>query len=646
MFVVRREARNPILSPQRERPWEALACFNPSAVATPEGVRIFYRAMGNPDALQTPHAGLSSVGSAFAEDGINFHSRKQVLTAKEEWDRFGCEDPRVTLFEGRWYCFYTALGGWPFGPGNIKVAVAIGDDPEHFVERHLVTPFNAKAAALFPERVNGEVVLLLTAHTDWTAEHPRPTIALARAKEIADFFDPSYWAAWHERLEEHALPELRRTDGDHIEAGAAPVLTELGWLLIYSYIQDYYDEHKRTFTVEAAILNRDNPQELLSRTESILVPQEIYEEYGMVPRIVFPTGATVTSSGMLDIWYGGADTVSAKASVRLADLLRALNPAKPARTFARAAENPILLPQGTSWEARDVFNAAAVDLEGTAYILYRAMSTDNTSTVGLAVSKDGVHIDERLPEPIYAPRAEFEQKRGSATGNSGCEDPRIVQFKDPVNHLGAGTLCMAYTAYDGVHSPKGALSTISAEDFVARRFDRWSPPVLTTPDEVDDKDTALLPEAIDGNYVLYHRISGHICADLLPDLTFKKRVSRCIEILGPRHGMWDSEKVGIAGPPIKVPGGWLMIYHGVSRHATYRLGAALLDPSGLTVLARTADAIFEPVEPYEMAGEVSHVVFSCGQVVRGDTLYLYYGAADKVIGVATASLEHILSALT
>ncbi len=637
MFVVRREPHNPILVPQRERPWEAVATFNPSAVVTPEGTRIYYRALGNPDVLQTPHAGLSSIGTAFAEDGAHFHSRRQVIAAQEEWDRFGCEDPRATLFEGRWYCFYTALGGYPFGPDNIKVAVAIGDDPEEFTERHLITPFNAKAATLLPERVDGEVVLLLTAHTDHTDEHPRPTIALARAKNVSDFFSPDYWRDWHEHMSDHALPELRRADIDHVEVGAAPVLTEKGWLLIYSYIEDYYDEGKRTFTIETALLERGNPQKLAGRTESILVPQEVYENYGLVPRIVFPTGATVQGD-MLDIWYGGADTVCAKASARLADLLAALDPAAPARVFARAPENPILVPQGKDFESRDVFNAAAIDIDGTIYILYRAMSEDNTSTIGLALSKDGVHIDERLQGPIYAPRADFEQKKGDPHGNSGCEDPRIVQI--------GSTLHMSYTAYDGVHSPKGAVSSISVKDFVARRFEEWSAPVLTTPDEVDDKDTALLPETVDGNYLLYHRIAGQICADVLPDLSFKKRVSRCIEILAPRHGMWDSEKVGIAGPPIKVEGGWFMIYHGVSRHGTYRLGAALLSPSGLEVLSRTADPIFEPVEKYEKEGEVPNVVFACGQVVRGDTLYLYYGGADKVIGVATASLSRIVQALT
>ena len=157
---------------------------------------------------------------------------------------------------------------------------------------------------------------------------------------------------------------------------------------------------------------------------------------------------------------------------------------------------------------------------------------------------------------------------------------------------------------------------------------------------------ALLPEKIDENYLLYHRINNQICADILSDLTSGKRVSRCIEVIGPRLGMWDGLKVGSAAPPIKVGNDWLMIYHGVSRHATYRLGAVLLDSSGTTVLSRTADPIFEPFEKYEREGEIANVVFSCGAVVRGDTLFLYYGAADRVIGVATASISHMLDTLS
>lgn len=637
MYVVRREEENPILSPKAESVWESVATYNPSAIRYGDGTRVFYRALGASDSIASPHMSLSTIGTAVSQDGTHFTEREQVIAPREDWDRFGCEDPRTTYFEGKWYCFYTALGGYPFGPDNIKVAVAIGDSPTSFTERHLLTPFNAKAATLFPERVGGDVVLLLTAHTDWTHDHPKPTIAIARAKEVKDFFDQGYWSRWHDELIQNSLAELRRADDDHIEVGATPLKTDLGWLLVYSYIQHYYDEHHRIFSVEAAILDHDDPRKLISRSYPFMVPEAVYEHYGMVPRIIFPTSLTVDGD-TLSIWYGAADTVCAKANVRLSDFLRDLDPAGPARTFTRATENPILRPRGDGYESRSVFNAAAIDLDGSVHLLYRAMDGVNTSTLGYARSADGIHIDERLDVPAYVPRADFESKRGSPSGNSGCEDPRITHFGDRLH--------LTYTAYDGAHNPRGAASSISVEDFLAKRFDKWDQPVLVTPDEIDDKDVGLLPEQIDGHYIFYHRVDRRICADRLTDLTFNERVSRCIEVMGPREGMWDAAKVGIAGPPMKVDKGWLLIYHGVSPRARYRLGAALLDASGLTVIARTADPIFEAVEEYEKTGDVSNVVFSCGSVIRDDTLYLYYGGADKVVGVATASLSHILSALT
>lgn len=638
MFVIRRHPENPLLSPRREQPWEALATFNPSVVKQGDDTIMFYRAVGNPDALVSPHAGLSSIGYAKSEDGVHFHSRTQVVAPSEEWDEFGCEDPRATFFEGKWYVFYTALGGFPFGPDNIKVAVAIGDTPNALNEKHLVTPFNAKAATLFPERIDGDVVLLLTAHTDYTPLHPRPTIAFARAKEVSDFFSPAYWEQWHANLASHALPDIRRADDEHVEVGATPIKTDAGWLLIYSYIQHYYEESRRTFGIEAALLDLHEPRTVISRSYPLMVPEEIYEKYGLIPNIVFPSGALLEGD-RLDIWYGVADTAGAKASVKLSELLRDLDSSVPARTFVRAPENPILEPVSeNAFENLAVLNAAAIDLEGSVYILYRAMGMDNTSTVGCAVSRDGVHIDERMAAPIYVPRAAFEMKNGTPNGNSGCEDPRAVVID--------GRVYMTYTAYDGVRAPRGALSSISVEDFLARNWSAWTPPTLVTPDEVDDKDVSLLPEAVEAGYVLYHRISGRICADIVPSLSFEKRVSRCIEILAPREGMWDAAKVGIAGPPIKVPEGWLMIYHGVSHRSGYRLGAVLLDHDGITTLARTADPIFEPEESYEKNGVVNQVVFSCGAVVRGDQVFMYYGGGDRVMGVAVGSLARIRAALT
>jgi predicted GH43/DUF377 family glycosyl hydrolase len=292
------------------------------------------------------------------------------------------------------------------------------------------------------------------------------------------------------------------------------------------------------------------------------------------------------------------------------------------------------------WEKKATFNAGAIDLSGTPHLLYRAMGDDNTSVFGYAeMAKNGLSVKERSAEPVYVPRAEFEEKRGDAHGNSGCEDPRITKI--------GNTLYVGYTAYDGARAPRAALTSISVKDFLAQRWKRWALPQLITPDGIDDKDVCVLPAKVSGNYYIFHRVGGQICADFRDTLDFgKARINRCIEVMSPRPGHWDSKKVGVAGPPLLTKKGWLLIYHGISETATYRLGAALLDLKDPThVIARTVDPILEPVEPYEREGQVPHVVFSSGMIVRGDSLVIYYGGADTVVACATVSLKRLLAIL-
>lgn len=635
MYVIRRSSKNPLVAPIADKAWESRASFNPCPVRVGTMTYLLYRALGRPDVLMTP-AGVSTIGKAISLDGETFQNRRQFIIPSEPWDKYGCEDPRVTFFEGQYVIFYTALSGIPFGPQNIKVAVALSKDLEQIDEKHPVTPFNAKAMALFPERVEGKITVILTAHTD----EPPAKIAIAQCDKLEELWDPSFWEKWHAELGDHVINPLR-SDKDHVEVGAPPLKTPDGWLLLYSYIQNYFGGGERVFGVEALLLDLNEPCRIIGKTKGpIMVPEEIYERYGMVPNIVFPSGALLDTNGRVDLYYGAADTVCAKASLNLSDLLAAMVPERRVELATRAPENPIITPEPLHpWEKKATFNAAALDLGGSIHLLYRAMGDENTSVLGYARTKDGVHIDERDPLPAYIPREEFEQKRGSPSGNSGCEDPRITAIDD--------TLYMTYTAYDGVHPTHVALTSISQEDFLAKRWNAWSKPVLMTPENVNDKNMCLMPEKIGGQYMLLHRIGQQICADFLDSLDFSKsRVTRCIEIMGPRPGMWDSQKIGIAGPPIKTEKGWLLIYHGVSVSTTYRLGAVLLDLKNPSiVISRTVDTVFEPLEEYERVGQVRNIVFSCGVVARKDTLFIYYGGADTVLAVAKISLKKLLTVL-
>lgn len=304
--------------------------------------------------------------------------------------------------------------------------------------------------------------------------------------------------------------------------------------------------------------------------------------------------------------------------------------------FRRYRGNPIIRPDPRhEWESFATFNPAAIELEGKIYILYRAMSSDKTSTIGLAISEDGFNVDKRFEQPVYVPRENFESKL--APGHSGCEDPRIVRIRDK--------LYMFYTAFDGVNPPRVALTSISVDDFLSGEWN-WSRPIIVSPPNIDDKDASIIPEKGARSYFFIHRAGGtNIVYDYLESLENVDNTKLAnFTLLVPRADAWDAKKVGLATPPIKTPAGWLTFYHGVSCDNVYRVGVFLLDlENPEKVIGRTPDPLLEPVEVYEREGYVSNVVFPCGAVVRDGIVYLYYGGADMYVGVAVASLDEVIA---
>ncbi|MFA6076608.1 MAG: hypothetical protein WC735_00865 [Candidatus Paceibacterota bacterium] len=645
MFVVKRYHHNPILVPDKDHYWEAFATFNMSVIKAGKTFYGVYRAISAVDRMRTPER-ISIIGIGKSKDALNFDERTPFIVPTEDWEKYGCEDPRVTYFEGNYYVFYTALSKYPFEAGGIKVAVAVSKDLKKIKERHLVTPFNAKAMTLFPERINGKITVVLSVNTDM----PPTKTAIAQFDKIEELWDSKFWEKWYKEIDKHIF-DLKRTPYDHIEVGAPPVKTPKGWLLVYSHIQNYFSSPEnldRIFGVEVAVLDFDNPLKILGRTSGpIFSPRESYELLGYVPDVVFPMGAILKKStrqlaggDMLYVYYGASDMTGCVAHVSLNDLLGTIMEDAGSRWhFKRFEKNPIIAPNKQhSWEARATFNPAVLRIHNKTHILYRTLSDDNTSFIGYASTKDGVTIDERLGEPIYGPREDFESKK-IAGGNSGCEDPRLTKI--------GKTIYMCYTAFDGISPPRVAITYISEKNFLQQKWD-WEKPVLITPAGFDDKDTCIFSEKIKGQYFFLHRVGSEICGDYLKSLDFKKEtVKKCIRIIGPRINSWDSSKVGISAPPMKTKHGWLLLYHGVSKsHNTYRIGAVLLDLKDPTiVLARTTDPIFEPKEPYEKTGIVNNVVFPCGMAVKDGLLYIYYGGADMVVGVATIELDVVLRAL-
>ncbi len=310
----------------------------------------------------------------------------------------------------------------------------------------------------------------------------------------------------------------------------------------------------------------------------------------------------------------------------------------PAKPLKRYEGNPILSPiKEHYWESKYVLNAGTFRLKDKVYILYRAYGDDEISRIGLAIS-DGYRILERLPEPIYAP--------GDAKEKKGCEDPRVVVINDE--------LYMVYTAYDGQIAQIAAAS-ISLDDFLNRRFDRWKRIGLAFED-IWNKDAIIFPEKINNKYVIYHRIEPSVWVSYMDELVFPVPKEKHAIIFGPRAGrMWDSLKIGAGTQPIKTRYGWLMIYHGVDRNRVYRLGVILVDKNDpARVLYRSPNPILSPETEYEIGtpGEswVPNVVFTCGAVPvqdkavldEEDEILVYYGAADTHVCVASGKVGDLI----
>ena len=303
---------------------------------------------------------------------------------------------------------------------------------------------------------------------------------------------------------------------------------------------------------------------------------------------------------------------------------------KHTELFRRHALNPILTTANWPYPVHSVFNPGAVLLpNGTTLLLCRVEDRTGRSHLCAARSANGVDgwtIDSRptlLADPVHFPEELW-----------GIEDPRIT-FVPELNQY-----AIVYTAYtrDG---PGVALAL--TEDF--SHFKRYG--LIMQP---EDKDAALLPHRIGGHWALIHRpVSApvaHMWISYSSDLC--QWGSHKLMLEARLGGWWDANKIGLSPPPIETPQGWLVIYHGVRQTAAgaiYRLGLALFDlQSPEHCLKRGEEWVFGPEESYEQDGDVDKVVFPCGYTIAsdGDTLHLYYGAADTSIALATGSVRALL----
>jgi len=332
-------------------------------------------------------------------------------------------------------------------------------------------------------------------------------------------------------------------------------------------------------------------------------------------------------------------------------------------------EGVVLTKTLSEFENEGVLNPAVIREGDSVHVFYRAVREGNYSSIGYCRLDGPLTVAERWDKPIMVPEFDYE--------SHGVEDARIVKIDN--------LYYMTYTCYDGINA-RGALATSKN----LKHFEKQGiivPPITYSRfvflvesagkvnenyyhnhkfyyHEADpekkillwDKNVIFFPRKINDKLVFLHRIRPGIQIVSVKSLTeltkeFWKDYFLNLQdhiVLDPVYP-YESSYMGSGCPPIETEHGWLLIYHGAEetdKGLVYSACAALLDLNDPTKeLARLPYVLFSPEYEWELYGEVNNIVFPTGTALFGGTLFIYYGAADRLIACASVNLSDLVSEL-
>jgi len=291
--------------------------------------------------------------------------------------------------------------------------------------------------------------------------------------------------------------------------------------------------------------------------------------------------------------------------------------------FLRLSLDPVLSPAGSGWQSAGAFNPAAIQRDRKTIMLYRAQDAKGTSRIGYAESADAIHFVRRAA-PVLVPETDYEKE-------GGVEDPRLVEID--------GLYYLTYTGYN----KKDAQLCLA----VSRDLLHWERKGILLPAYKGNwnagwtKSGAILKEKIQGKYWMYWLGTAADRTDQM-GLSYSNDLIHWSEatktpVLSRRPGKFDSRVVEPGPPPILTADGIVLVYNGADDKLVYRTGVAVFDRHDpQKVLYRSEVPLFAPELEWEKVGQVPNVVFVEGLVPGQDRYLLYYGGADKYVGVAAA----------
>ncbi|MBI2515156.1 pesticidal protein Cry7Aa [Candidatus Wolfebacteria bacterium] len=324
----------------------------------------------------------------------------------------------------------------------------------------------------------------------------------------------------------------------------------------------------------------------------------------------------------------------------------------------------ILEPTSLDFEREAVLNPGVYQEGEWVHLFYRAIDAEKKSSIGYAKLKGPREVVERWNVPFMTRRHGHESQ--------GVEDPRIVKidnlyYMTYVIHDGKNALT-AYAVSSNLKKfeEKAVISPEITYDEAGKLFgegklkDRYFmfsayyERFAAADVMVWEKDIFFFPKKINGRYALIHRVLPDIQILYFDDFKqiededyWREYLKHLDQHVVLENKYWfESRNIGGGAPPVETKDGWLLIFHAVeelNKARIYRASAALLDKKDpLKVIGRLDYPLLFPEKDWEKNGFVNNVVFPTGTAIFGDDLYIYYGAADRVIGVARVNLDDLL----
>jgi len=298
-YPFKRYPENPILK-RSDVPYPCNTVFNAGACKYNDEYLLLLRIED-----QNGHSHLTIARS---EDGYNFKIEESpwIMPSSDSYfeiyERYGVEDPRITRIGDTYYIVYTAYG--PYGP---RVAIGCTRDFVGFERIALATEADNKDAVLFPEKIDGEYILI-----------DRPAGLGAGGGSIWMTYSPDliYWCK--ARV---ILTPRPGWGGLKIGISTPPIKTDKGWLALYHGVRE--TAGGRLYRIGALLFDLAKPDVIIGHTPHFIFgPEEAYERLGDVPNVVFPCGLILEDNGNIKMYYGAADTCIALAEANIEDVIR------------------------------------------------------------------------------------------------------------------------------------------------------------------------------------------------------------------------------------------------------------------------------------------------------------------------------------